>query len=74
MMNSVTLQGGPGDGDMVLVSEDTIRHGTYYYIERLTIHELANTYRRDRTGDKTYAHHIKKHSVDGILKYVGVFR
>lgn len=73
MMNSITLQGGPGDGDMVLVSEDTIHHGKYYYIERLTIQELANTYRRDRTGDKTYAYHIKRQLVDGILKYVGVY-
>jgi len=65
-MINITLQGGPADGDVVQVSDDTIRHGTYYYIKRLTLDELANTYRYKRKGRKTHRYAIRG--------YVGVHR
>ena len=68
-MNRLTLQGGPGNGNTVLVSDDTIRHGTYYYIERPSVQVLANTYRYKRKGDKTYRYRIKMK--DG--EYVGIY-
>ena len=71
-MNRVTLQGGPGDGDTVLVSDDVIRHGMYYYIKRPTLDELVNTYRYERKADKTYAYVIKCRLVDGDYGYIGV--
>jgi len=68
-MISVTLQGGPADGDMVLVREDTIRHGTYYYTKRLTVDEIASTYRYKRKGQKTHRYVVERR-LDG---YVGVY-
>ena len=69
-MNRLTLQGGPGNGDTVLVSDDTIRHGKYYYIERPSVQVLANTYRYKRKGDKTHVYIIRVE--DG--EHVGICR
>lgn len=70
-MNSLTLRGGPCDGDTVLVNDDVIRHGKFYYIRRQPLDEVVNTYRYKRKADKTHVYEIRRRLVHGVPCYVG---
>ena len=71
MVHTLKLEGGPADGQTVIVDDDIIRCGTYYVIERPTLYEIVSTYRYKRKADKTYAYNIREMVNGG---YVGIFR